>query len=313
MSSLALLAVAAAAGTGASWTARTVAVRLAFVSAPHPLVSAHREPIPYLGGVAVAAGALFALAAFRELAEVGVAAIVGGLSFLVVGLLDDVRPHRPGRKLVLQTGCAALAISLGLGLPLTGIEAVDALAGLAWILVVVNAVNVTDVCDGLVAGLAVIAFLAFAFSDLGARPLALAVAGACLGFLVFNAPPASIFLGDAGSHFLGYCLAVPTLASAGSPAASDEIVAGMLILGVPLFELAFVVAVRIHKGVPYWRGSTDHFSLRLQSAGLSRWQTDVLAWSAAAALALAGVTLLRVDAPGGVALVTGVQTCALPI
>lgn len=306
MSSLALLLVAATAGAGASFIARALAVRLALVSAPHPLVTAHRDPVPYLGGPAVAAGALLALGALNRLPDVGTAVITAGLLFLAIGLLDDFFPLLPGQKLVLQAGCAAVPALLGLGLPVTGIAAVDAFAGAVWILVVVNAVNLTDVCDGLVAGLAAIAFVGFALADPGSRPLALAAAGACLGFLLFNGPHASIFLGDAGSHFLGFWLAALALRPLGLGLTRAEVLASVLILGVPLFELAFVVVVRVRKGVPCWRASADHFSLRLQSAGASRWQTDAIAWTAGGILALAGVTLIRADVFAGAVVGTAV-------
>jgi UDP-GlcNAc:undecaprenyl-phosphate/decaprenyl-phosphate GlcNAc-1-phosphate transferase len=313
VSSVALLVVASAASVVAGLAARALAVRFTFVSTPHPLVSAHREPIPYLGGVAVATGALVGLGVLGELPELGAAVIVGALSFLTIGFLDDLRPRAPGRKLLLQAVCAGIAISLGLRLPLSGIDVVDAVAGLLWIVIVVNAVNVTDVCDGLVAGLAAVALLTFALMEPDARPLALAVAGACLGFLVFNAPPASLFLGDEGSHFVGFCLAVPTLGPVGSDAMRPEVLAGLLVLGVPLFELAFVVQVRARKGIPPWQGSADHFALRLQSVGLSRWQTDALAWGAGGALALVALALVQVQAAAGIALLTVVAAALVAV
>jgi UDP-GlcNAc:undecaprenyl-phosphate GlcNAc-1-phosphate transferase len=303
VSPVALLVVATAACVVTSFAARMLAVRFDFVSAPHPLVSAHRKPVAYLGGVAVAVSALVALVALGQLRDLGAAVIAGGLLFLTIGLLDDLRPRAPGRKLFLQAACAGVAVALGLGLPVSGIDAVDAVAGVIWIVIVVNAVNVTDVCDGLVAGLSAVALLAFALLEPDSRPLAVAVAGACLGFLVFNAPEASLFLGDEGSHFVGFCLAVPTLAPAGSDGVPAKFVAGLLVLGVPLFELFFVAVVRRRKGLPSWRGSADHFAIRLQSAGLSRWQTDSLAWGVGGVLAVVGLTLVHVEATARIALV----------
>jgi UDP-GlcNAc:undecaprenyl-phosphate/decaprenyl-phosphate GlcNAc-1-phosphate transferase len=303
VNSVALLLVAMAACVTTSLATRMFGARFGFVSAPHPLVSAHRKPVPYLGGVAVAAGALAGLAALGELHDLGAAMISGGFLFLTIGFLDDLRPRAPGRKLALQAACAGIAISLGLRLPLSGIDAIDAVAGVLWIVIVVNAVNVTDVCDGLAAGLSAVALLAFALLEPDSRAVAVAVAGACLGFLVFNAPEASLFLGDEGSHFVGFCLAVPTLAPAESDAVPEQVVAGVLVLGVPLFELAFVAVVRRRKGLPSWHGSADHFSLRLQSAGLSRWQTDSLAWGVGCALAVVGLALIHVDAAARIALV----------
>ncbi len=304
MSRLELVVIAAITAAGATWAARELGLRLGLVSPPNRLVPTHRKSIPYLGGLAVATGVVVALGAVDELSQLDTAVAAGAIAFLGIGLLDDLLTLGPGTKLVLQAAGAAAPILVGLRLPLTGIGAVDAVAGLLWILVVVNAVNVTDVCDGLVAGLAAIALVAFAVSAPESRAFALAAAGACIGFLLFNAPPASIFLGDAGSHFLGYCLAVPAIAAGGSSLARDDVIASAVVLAVPLFELVFVVTVRMRRHVPAWQASGDHFPLRLQRVGLSPWRTDLVAWSAACCFGLAGVALLRVDAPALPAVVT---------
>jgi UDP-GlcNAc:undecaprenyl-phosphate/decaprenyl-phosphate GlcNAc-1-phosphate transferase len=284
------LPVGAALGVVATWVSRAAARRLGVVSDPDPFVAGHTQPVALLGGVGIAAAAAAALALDSDRAGVGAAAVAGALLFLAVGLLDDVREQGPGTKLALQLAAASVAAALGARPGLTDDTVLDASFAVAWIVVVVNAVNVTDVCDGLVAGLAAIALCAFAASDSSLWALSLAICGACLGFLVFNAPPASVFLGDAGAGFLGFALASLSLSAvraAGSGASAWAQAA--LMLGVPLFELAFIVLARRSRGVPWWRGSADHISLRLQAAGLSRWQTDVIAWTAAAALAAVGL------------------------
>jgi UDP-GlcNAc:undecaprenyl-phosphate GlcNAc-1-phosphate transferase len=227
--------------------------------------------------------------------------VVGALLFLAVGFADDLRSLSPSRKLGLQVLCAAVAAALGATLPMSGNHLVDGVVAVIWIVVIVNAVNLTDVCDGLVAGVSVIALLALGAIQPSLLAPCLAVSGACLGMLAFNAPPASVFLGDAGSHFLGFVLAALSLEVMREARAATLILPGALVLGVPLFELAFVTFARLRRHEPWWRGSADHFALRLQAAGLSRWQTDAVAWTAAGALAFAGWSAARLSASGRIA------------
>jgi UDP-GlcNAc:undecaprenyl-phosphate GlcNAc-1-phosphate transferase len=212
--------------------------------------------------------------------------VVGALLFLAIGVLDDVRPFGVAEKLAFQVVAAAIVVGLGLTLPITGFGLGDGLLALVWIIAVVNAVNVTDVCDGLVTGLAVVALFWIGALDADVRLFSLIGVGACLGFLVFNRPPASIFLGDAGAHILGFLVAGLTLVAAHDVPSWRERAAIPFVIAVPLFELALLVVVRGRRGVPWWHASPDHFSLRLQAAGVSRWHTIALAWGIAVILAL---------------------------
>jgi len=263
------------------------------VNAPNPIVPQHTRPVAYLGGVGVAAGAASgacaAVAAGAALA-LPAGAYVGFSLFLALGAYDDLRPLGAGEKLGLQCAIAAAAAALGLVAPVTTVVAVDLVLATGAIVLLVNAVNLTDVCDGLVAGLAALAFATWGVLDPTLRPAAWALSGGCVGFLLFNRPPASIFLGDAGSHALGFALATLALVSAERRGDAVPLAAGALLSGVFLFELAFLVRVRARKGLPVWRGSPDHFALRLQARGLGRGATDLVAWSAGL---LCGIAALR--------------------
>ena len=164
-----------------------------------------------------------------------------------------------------------------------------------WILILVNAVNLTDICDGLVSGLAAIAFLTLAAIDPSHAEAAVLAAGACAGFLVLNAPKASIFLGDTGSHFIGFLLAALSLQTVAGRDALAEFSAVVLVLGVFLFELVFLVWARYRRGLSWWLGSDDHAALRLQAAGLSVWMTDVVIWMGGAMLGMAAILVHRLD------------------
>ena len=161
-----------------------------------------------------------------------------------------------------------------------------------WIVMLVNAFNVTDVCDGLVAGLSIIGLIMLAHINVTQSFLAMAMAGSCVGFLVFNFPPASIFLGDAGSHLLGFTVAALTLGMTPKPSEWWLRPLQMLLVAmVPLFEVVLLIYTRRRKGIAWWRGSPDHMALRLQSANLSKGQTDTLIWVAASLLAAAAFSL----------------------
>ncbi len=298
----ALIPLAAVLAAVATRGARAAALRLGVVSPPDPFVAAHTAPVACLGGVAIAAASAATLALDAGRARLGAGTIVGALLFLAAGLLDDVHRLAITPKLALQIVCASVAAALGARLPLTGNPVVDAAGGALFIVMIVNAVNLTDVCDGLVAGLAAIAFLAIGVAEPSLLVPCLAVAGACLGFLAYNVPPASIFLGDAGSNVLGFVLAALLLAALRKPDSTMVGIQAALFVGVPLFELVFVTVARARRGEPWWRGSADHFALRLQAVGLSRWQVDAVAWTAAATLALSGLSYTHLAVAGRILL-----------
>jgi UDP-GlcNAc:undecaprenyl-phosphate GlcNAc-1-phosphate transferase len=281
--------------------ARWVARRLGFVSHPNPIVPQHLAPVAYLGGTGIAIGVALGLvlAAQRGIA-IPAAACAGGLAFLVLGTFDDARPLSPALKLALQ-----LAIASGYAAAVAPSPAVAVVAVL-WIATVVNAVNLTDVCDGLVSALAVVSSIAIAVLDGALVPGIVAAAAA--GFWWINRAPATIFLGDGGSHLLGFAIAAGWLdAWQATPSWSR---AGAALLGVAVFllELGFLIIVRRRRGIPFWRGSPDHLALRLQAAGLSKHQTVAVALAFATATCACAVWLAGT---ASVAAAVGGAACCL--
>lgn len=271
----------------ATLAAERAALALGAVARPNPIVPQHVRPVAYLGGLGVLCGLGIGLAN-SDLPWPPAYAWFGALSFGVLGTVDDLRPLAPVPKFGAQLLVAAVAAATGLGQGLTGQPMVDAAFAVFIVLLLVNAVNFTDVCDGLVATVGAVAMLGLAW--LWEAGWAVAASGACAGFLLRNRPPARVFLGDAGSHLIGFLLAVAWVdAVKVKPAAVPE---GLLINGVFLFEIVFITAVRITKRLPWWLGSPDHFSLRLQAAGWSRMRVDVVA-----ALATVGLVALAASLP----------------
>jgi UDP-GlcNAc:undecaprenyl-phosphate GlcNAc-1-phosphate transferase len=234
----------------------------------------HPDPIPVLGGYAIA-GAFFGITLLSIPLQPLVPLLVGAGLMFALGAVDDVLRLGATTKLVVQTIIAAVVVFLMPPAHITGIAPVDGLLSLIWIVGITNAFNLLDNIDGLSAGIATIAgtFFLAALAPGGAMPLTLAVAafvGASLGFLLYNARPASIFMGDSGALFLGSflgsaaLLAAPGLKAGVAPVAAIP----LFILLVPIFDTAFVSVTRRLAGRSPMRGGRDHLSHRLVALGI---------------------------------------------
>lgn len=278
----------------------------------------HTRPVPRLGGVAVfigfhAAAAVVFLLPWTEF--FGKLDLAWWLKFLLVsafitgvGVVDDVRGIRPLVKLAGQIAAAVLAyafnmrfgIALGIQLP----AALDLAATVFWILAITNAFNLIDGMDGLAAGLALVAALGLAggllLRHLPADVLVLlGLMGACAGFLRYNFNPASIFLGDSGSMFLGFSLAVIALSSASKGAAMASIGVPLLAVGVPLFDTMLAIWRRFVRGLLAGSGAgrsaimqadMEHLHHRLSKSGLSQRRVATVLY--VLGVCLVGVALL---------------------
>lgn len=266
---------------------RRIALALGVVNAPNPIVPQHTRPTAYLGGVGVLIGILVGFAFAGPENRPATAAWIPAIAFAMLGLADDLLTLKVLPKLILQCLLAGLAVVLGLGNQLTPWPLLSGALALLWIVTMVNAFNFIDVCDGLLASICGATFLAWAVFAHAWVLSAMILAAAFCGFLPFNVPRASIFLGDTGSHLGGFLVAAFGL-SASTNLRFEQM---MLISTVPVFELVFLVFVRTRKRLPWWRGSPDHFSLRLQADGWSRWSIDGIAALCAFACAAAGVMM----------------------
>ena len=291
----------------------------------------HITATPLLGGAAVYfAFAVTVLSNFNFSIELkGVA--LGATMVVVVGVLDDVTDMPAWLKLLGQCAAAAIAMAYGVVLHVVpaawpGSDAANVMLTLLWFLTVTNAIQFLDGMDGLAAGLGAIAALFFSIAALQTQQrylmyLSAALAGACLGFLPYNfrRGGARIFLGDSGASFIGFTLA--GLAVMGVWAEHDALVALItpaLILGVPLFDIAFVsigrvVTGRVHS-VREWLAYTgkDHIHHRFEALGLSKAQSVMLIYFVSATFGLSA--MLLENASTRIAVLVVVQaTCVLAI
>jgi len=256
----------------------------------------HKKETPLLGGIAIALPAVlfFLFAAGGNIAFLSII----GCSFLMflLGLADDFKGLTPQVKFIGQIIISALLISTGVVIEIIPYPVVSIPITFLWFLGLTNAFNLIDNMDGLSAGIAVIsAFAIFVFSlQRGNVPLAFcsaALAGSCLGFLFYNFNPARIFMGDCGSMFLGFSLAAFSIAGTWKHASGlfVTLLVPVLILGIPIFDTAFVTVTRKLKGQPVSQGGRDHLSHRLVALGLTERKTVLLLYAVSAFFALAAL------------------------
>ncbi|WP_200422209.1 MraY family glycosyltransferase [Streptomyces sp. Y2F8-2] len=238
---------------------------------------AHTRPTPYLGGVAVAvatfaAGAAAALAGGVFDPVVGV--LLGGAAVMcVLGLIDDLRPLGPMVRLCVEVLSAAVVVSVGGHPDLFG-NTIDAVLSIVWIVFVTNAFNLLDNMDGAASSLCVViggfvCLTAPAGGPDGVGVLVAALACACLGFLFHNRHPARIFLGDAGSLFLGFTLASALVVLHDDVEGLSGPAGLLLATVVPTLDTTLVMLSRYRESKPLLQGGTDHIAHRLRRLGLT--------------------------------------------
>ena len=277
----------------------------------------HEQATPYLGGLALAIGLVLVAGVTAGASGQFLTIVVSGLALTIVGLLDDRLHVGPVLKLVVEIAAGIALWISGVGAGLFGVEVLDAALTVVWVVGITNAVNLLDNMDGLCSGVsAICAATLFSIAAIEGHylvaSLALAVAGASLGFLRHNFPPARIFLGDAGSLLLGFLLAalglkLDIVGENGFVRSAVPILA----LGVPIFDTILVVFDRVRGGRRFYVGGTDHSSHRLARLGLSPRRVALTAYGAqVVASGLALVVLYGANA-AGVAVVAGSVVAAL--
>jgi UDP-GlcNAc:undecaprenyl-phosphate GlcNAc-1-phosphate transferase len=220
---------------------------------------------------------------------------LGAFGMLWVGWLDDKHELKPRAKFAGQLLIAALVAATGARITLFVPSLIFSYAiTILWILTVINAFNFMDNMNGLCAGLGAIgayhfALIAAADGQYLVALIAFLTFGALLGFLPYNFPRARAFLGDAGSHLVGYLLAVlailPHFYSSQHPR-RWAVLLPLLVLAIPLADLVWVVFLRWRIGQPFYQGDTNHLSHRLVRRGFSQTQAVLVIWVAAEALAV---------------------------
>jgi len=255
---------------------RAFARRFGFVAVPKT-DRWHKKPTAMLGGVAIWLSVVITCLAFSLQTTYGKFILLASTLLFLVGLVDDLIHIKPYQKLIGQILGSAYVVYYGLSLPWTGSVLLNMALAIFWVIGITNAINLLDNMDGLASGIAIIAagFLALSLMNSGQfteAGILLVFAAALLGFLLYNSNPASIFMGDCGSMFVGFFLASQALThiSGGRSRSFLPVLAvPILVLFIPIFDTTFVTVLRKLSGRAASQGGRDHTSHRLVALGMS--------------------------------------------
>ncbi|HSE98439.1 MAG TPA: MraY family glycosyltransferase, partial [Blastocatellia bacterium] len=298
-------------GLALTFTVREIACRAGVVAKPRA-DRWHQKPTAMLGGVAVYLAFMAGYFGFSSRPSNAYPIIAAGTLLFIVGLIDDLRPVKPYAKLILQLIAASAVVYSGLQLPWTGSVAVNSLITVFWLVGITNALNLLDNMDGLAGGITVIAcaFLTISFlmnGQAAAAMLPAVLGGATLGFLVFNFNPASIFMGDCGSMFLGFTLGSTALLSdyGRSRNLTAVLLTPVLILLIPIFDTCMVTVTRKLSGRAISQGGRDHTSHRLVALGMSERRAALMLYLFAATSGVLALMVRLMEAEVMLLLVPG--------
>jgi UDP-GlcNAc:undecaprenyl-phosphate GlcNAc-1-phosphate transferase len=300
------------------WTPlmRKAALQLGIVDEPDGRLKHHQDAVPYLGGLAIFMAFLLTVGVLTDFGQETLGLLLSGSIALMVGLIDDFGAMSASQKLLGQTLAALVLVKSGTYIKLEFLPLWVAIPlTVFWILAVTNALNIIDILDGLASGVGVIAALSIAIANFMAGRnsvafLCIVLAGAILGFLRHNFHPAKIYLGDAGSLFIGFMLAALSMNAGYTRANLLAVISPVLILGIPLFDLTLVMWIRWRSGIPVMKGSPDHFALRLRRLKLSVRETAVTTYIVGALLSFVALLLSQITLVWAVATMCGTLSAA---
>jgi UDP-GlcNAc:undecaprenyl-phosphate GlcNAc-1-phosphate transferase len=250
--------------------AQRVAFRYQLMDQPDGKLKKQSQPVPYMGGVIVYFAFISPISLMFNFNQQLLGILFASSILLLVGLFDDFKALTPGIKFLFQIMVTYILLKSGITIDLVFFPTwLDILLSFIWILTAINAFNIIDVMDGLAASVGALAALTVFIISLYngnflVALLSISLAAALLAFLKFNWEPARIYLGDAGSMILGLIIGSLTMMVSYTRFNRWAFVSSLFILGIPLFDLAYVSILRILRGKMPYKGSPDHFALRLR-------------------------------------------------
>ena len=329
-----ILGVAAFALTGLlTWPVRALAIRLGAMDKPNLARKSQAEPVPYLGGVAIALGITVVTfsAVFvggnqtgenaGQLKDLALTVLLPALLLGAMGLFDDLRSLSPWPRLITQTVVGTVVafvivengtIGTPFGQGETGDSGswINTAVTIFWIVGVCNSINFFDNLDGAASGAVAIAALgvfliAFDRGQELVSALSIVTAGATIGFLMWNKSPAKIYMGDAGALFLGVIISVATIRlNPGITPIWHSLAIPVMLLAVPLLDTCVAVFSRIARGLSPLTGGKDHLSHRLVRAGLSRPAAAITLWFASGICSVLAIGVYQFADSFGVLLIS---------
>jgi len=290
---------------------RRIAIATDVIDRPNSSHKSHKQPVPYLGGVAIIIGVIaisystslvsnFTAKTFWLATSVLGPALLLGL----IGLWDDLRNLQPLPRFIAQSIAGVFTAGIlvatdNVGNP-TGSAVFDSIITVIWVVGICNSINFFDNLDGGAAGTVAISSIALAFLALNGdqyliAALSTVTAGATLGFLVWNKSPAKIYMGDAGALFLGVLLATLTIRlHPNSDTQIGSYLTPVFLVAIPILDTTVAVLSRLRRHISPFQGGQDHLSHRLVRAGFSRKQAAASLWGLSG---LYGVVAIFISRP----------------
>ena len=290
---------------------RRFAIRLQVIDRPSESHKTHQSPVPYMGGVAIVMGvlvttygAIFWSGNF-ELVGIASTVLLPAVFMGAVGLVDDIKKLSPWPRFIVQN-LVGIAIALALvftdtlGSP-TGNTLLDLLISVFWIVGITNSINFFDNVDGGASGAIAIAslflfILALQGDQFFIAALSIVLCGSTVGFLLWNKPPARIYMGDAGALFLGVLIATLTLRFNPNPIDRfSSFAIPVLLLAVPILDTTVAVLSRLRRKISPFQGGQDHLSHRLMRAGFRKQSAVLILWCSSVVFSFIALTVSNVS------------------
>jgi UDP-GlcNAc:undecaprenyl-phosphate GlcNAc-1-phosphate transferase len=300
---------------------RSIALKFGITDKPNQEHKTHKEPVPYLGGVAIVLGAVSVtygtslLTDFtRQTFVLASTILIPALMMALIGLIDDLKQLKPWPRFVAQNLIAVIATSVliandTLG-SAVGILVLDIAITILWLVGISNSINFFDNIDGGASGTTAITscalfLIAFQNGQVLVASMSIVLAGANLGFLFWNKPPARIYMGDAGSLFLGILIASLTIrVDTNGELGKFSLLIPIFLLAIPILDTSTAVIKRLARGVSPFEGGRDHLSHRLMRLGLEKRSAVLTLWGASAFFALLAIMTLNTSSAPRTALIT---------
>ena len=271
------------------------------MDAPNESRKKQETPVPRLGGMpimlALALALIIILVRHPAPSSDWFPILVGSVLMYTLGLCDDIKSIGAKKKFFGQIATAALVYNLGLRIESIGQVDLGAWSGpvtIFWLIAIPNIVNLIDGFDGLAGGLGLFMALTLGVVGYDSNHFALtwfafALAGSLLGFLVYNFPPARIYLGDGGAYLIGFVIASLSISTAHKGSVAAALVVTIVGLGLPILDTSFALLRRAVRGFPLFRADDDHFHHRLERLGFSKGRILLGLYSVCAVLSVIGL------------------------
>ncbi len=295
---------------------RALAKRVGAVDVPEDSRRMHKKPIPRMGGLAIFLGFTAASFLFAQISSTLLAIWLGGLIIVAMGVIDDIFRVHPFVKFLIQIAAALIVVAHGLTIDFIRVfdyyivfDAAAIPVTVIWIVCLTNAMNLIDGLDGLASGIAAIASLSltvvtFLKGDSASALLFAVLFGACVGFLPFNRYPAKVFMGDTGSQFLGFLLAVLSLSGLFKMHAVISFFVPAVIFALPLFDTTFAFFRRLFTGKNPFHGDRGHLHHRLIDLGYTQKETVSILHAICGVLSISAILFsLKMNTAAGYTLI----------